>query len=201
MNLASIVASMILATVLTMAASAAEGPAPSGWILTGSNPTAYQVGTAPQGGQSRGPAGFIRSKQDSISGFGTLMQTINAADYRGRRVRFSALVRSENVANWAGLWMRVDGPPNADGKPKLLAFDNMMKRPITATTGWTRHDVVLDVPVAAEKIAFGILLNGTGAAWLDGVSLDAVSDAVPVTARTPEESQLPNAPKNLNFSG
>ena len=200
MNLVTVIAAMALATVLTLAAAAAEGPAPTGWLLSGSTPSAYEVGSAPQGGQNRGPAGFIRSKEPS-AGFGTLMQTVDASDYRGKRVRFSAVVRSDAVASWAGLWMRVDGPATANGKPKLLGFDNMGKRPIKGTTGWTRHDVVLDVPANAEKVAFGILLNGTGGAWLDGVSLEVVPETVPVTARTPEDSQLPRAPKNLNFSG
>ena len=194
MNVATIVASLVFATLLTVAAVAAEGPVPPGWIVAGSKPAAYQVGTAPQGGQFRGPAGFIRSKQDVQEGFGTLMQTIDAADYRGQRVRFSAVVRSEDVSSWAGLWMRVDGQDK-----KILAFDNMQSRPIRGTTGWTRHEVVLDVAPNAVQVAFGILLGGNGAAWIDDAKVEAVPNSVPTTV--PERDVLPRQPRNLNFGG
>ena len=59
----------------------------------------------------------------TAAGFGTLMQQIDAADYRGRRVRLSGLSKAAAVAGWAGLWMRVDG------RRGVLAFDNMQSRP------------------------------------------------------------------------
>src|SRR5690349_19305814 len=39
----------------------------------------------------------------------TLVQTVRANDFRGRRVRLSGYLRSENVLGGAALWMRVDG--------------------------------------------------------------------------------------------
>ena len=47
---------------------------------------------------------------------------------RGKRIRLSGHARSKDVSDWAGLWMRVDGPK---GEP--LAFDNMQQRPIKGT--------------------------------------------------------------------
>ena len=38
------------------------------------------------------------------------MQTFKADAFRGERVRMSGYVRSKEVSDWAGLWMRVDGP-------------------------------------------------------------------------------------------
>jgi hypothetical protein len=196
MNLSVVIAAALLATLLAVAANA-EGPAPAGWLLAGSTPASYEVGTAPQGGQFRGPAGFLRSK-DTPAGFGTLMQMIRAEDYRGKRVRFSATVRTEALASWAGLWMRVDGK-QGDGRAKTLAFDNMMARPIKGTTDWQPHEVVLDVPEEAAALAYGVLINGAGAAYLDNVRLEVVSAAVPATA-PPQAAELPRAPQNLQFT-
>ena len=39
----------------------------------------------------------------------------------GKRVRMTGLVKSENVASWAGLWLRVD----QSGSQQPLSFDNM----------------------------------------------------------------------------
>jgi hypothetical protein len=50
----------------------------------------------------------VKAKKPAIDGFGTLMQDFRAKQYVGKRVRFSAFVKSENVEGWAGLWMRVD---------------------------------------------------------------------------------------------
>jgi len=198
MSYLALVAAVIVATALSLAIAAPNGPAPQGWILAGVAPTSYEVGTAPQGGQFRGPAGFIRAKE-TPGGFGTLMQMVQAGDFRGKRVRFAATVRTEDVANWAGLWMRVDSERGDDGRPRTLAFDNMKPRGIKGTTGWQRYEVVLDVSEKAGALAYGILLDGKGAAWLDQVRLEEVPLSVPTTALD-LGPPLPPKPQNLDFS-
>jgi hypothetical protein len=95
------------------------------------------------------------------------------------------------VAGWAGLWMRVDCPDEFG-----CAFDNMQNRAIQGTSSWKRHEVVLDVASHAEAIAFGVLLSGPGAAWINQVKLEVVDKSVPTTAiNTPNKE-----PTNLDFS-
>jgi hypothetical protein len=138
------------------------------------------------------PSAFLKAKGDE-PGFGTLMQTIRAANYTGTRVRLSGYVKSDGVTGWAGLWMRVDG---AGTQPRPLAFDNMNTRPIKGTTGWKQYDVVLDVAQDAKAIAFGILLEGSGEVWLSGTDLQTVGADVPTTDAP---QKLPNAPVNPGF--
>ncbi|HET9314327.1 MAG TPA: AraC family transcriptional regulator, partial [Vicinamibacteria bacterium] len=147
----------------------------------------YESGVEKGGGRA-GKAAFIRGRSASAAGFGTLMQSIAADDYRGQRVRFSAEVKAAGVAQWAGLWMRVD----AGSTP--LAFDNMSQRPIKDTRDWERYDVVLDVPAQAQGIAFGLLLSGPGQVWMSGLRLEAVGPDVATTDRP----ALPRRP-NLSF--
>jgi hypothetical protein len=45
----------------------------------------------------------IQSKEKKINGIGTLMQIISAEKYKGKRVRLRAFVKTENVAEYAGL--------------------------------------------------------------------------------------------------
>lgn len=120
------------------------------------------------------------------------MQEFIPEEYRGRRVRFSALVKTADVVGWSGLWMRVD-----DAAKRVLQFDNMQSRPVRGTTGWTRYAVVLDVPAATERVAFGVLLDGGGAVWLADVTLEAVGDDVPSTNALPVDP--PRRPQNLDF--
>jgi hypothetical protein len=160
---------------------------PRGWHLVGSNPTEFEAGVdAGQTYQSRASA-FLKSKQSSVEGFGTLMQTIQAEQYKGKKVRLSGLVKSQDVAEWAGLWMRVD-----QGKD-VVAMDNMQDRAIKGTSGWQRYDVVLEVPKDATGISFGILLAGGGEVWLNSTKFDVVAADVPVTT-------VPDKPVNLEFT-
>ena len=102
------------------------------------------------------------------------------------------MVKSEEVGDWAGLWMRVDR-----GKD-TVAFDNMHNRAIKGTGGWQRYEVVLDVPKDATGISFGILLAGGGEVWLNSTKFDVVGENVPATG--PGDSKVLNAPVNLEFT-
>ncbi len=120
---------------------------------------------------------YVDTDRASDMGFGTLMQTFDASKYRGKRVRFSARVRTEAFGEWVGLWMRVDA-----AEKRGIAFDNMARRPIRGTTDWARYEVVLDVADDATSISLGILMGGSGAAWMSDATFEAVGTDVPVTA-------------------
>jgi hypothetical protein len=92
----------------------------------------------------------------------------------------SAWAKADGVADWAGLWMRVDGPDTRK-TGKSLSFDNMQNQPIKGTSDWTRYEIVLDVPQATIALAFGILLEGKGEVWLDDVQFTVVGPDTPTT--------------------
>jgi hypothetical protein len=122
-------------------------------------------------------SGHLASRSTNLAEYITLSQFMSPADYRGKRVRFSAWVRTRNVEGaGAGLWMRVDG----DGAS--LAFDNMNTRMINGSAEWTQVSVVLDVPADAEGVAIGFLLRGRGDAWVDDATFEVVGNEVQVTA-------------------
>jgi hypothetical protein len=165
---------------------------PRGWFMAGTKPAEYEAGIdSEQTYQGQGSA-FLKSKRPSVDGFGTLMQSINAAQYKSNKVRLSGLVKSEEVTDWAGLWMRVDKGT------EQLALDNMQNRPIKGTTGWQRYYVVLDVPKDATGISFGILLSGPGQVWLNSTKFEIVGLDVPATGV--REKSLPDKPVNLEFN-
>lgn len=140
-------------------------------------------------------AAYLRSTDERARGFATLMQQIKSDRYRGERLRFSAFVKSKDVKGAAGLWMRID---HSSGE--VLAFDNMMNRPIKGTNEWNLFSVVLDVSVKSEVIAFRALLNGHGQICMDELSFEIVNESVPVTEQRTVED-LSDEPVNLNFEG
>ena len=166
--------------------------APSGWFLAGSKPTNYRTGVDKQMLRDALPSAYLVSTVQDPGGFGTLMQSVKATQYAGKRVRLQAWVQSNDVTSWAGLWMRIDKGQTAVG------FDNMEQRAIRGTRPWTMYEVVLDVPADATGISFGALLNGPGKIWLNDVKFDVVGQDVPPTG-TFKNASLPATPLNLDF--
>jgi hypothetical protein len=105
------------------------------------------------------------------------MKGIPADEYLGKRVKLTGYIRTENIDNQAGMWMRIDSKiPN-----KMLGFDNMWNRPIKGTNDWTKYEIVLDVPDGSVNIAYGVLINGTGTVWFPELTLEIVGTDVPTT--------------------
>jgi beta-lactamase regulating signal transducer with metallopeptidase domain len=141
-----------------------------GWFKAGSAPLDYGIGEDRSVYRSGGSSLSLSSIADKPAGFGTIMKYLEPGDFWGKRVRMSAFIKVENITDWAGMWMRVDG----EGTNNVLSFDNMQSRPIKGTTDWQQYEIVLDVPEGAINIAFGVLMSGSGKVWLDEVKFDIV---------------------------
>ncbi|KKX33384.1 glyoxalase superfamily protein [Rhizobium sp. LC145] len=124
--------------------------------------------------------------------FATLMQSISADAYRGKRVRFAAALRTED-ADVGSIWLRVD-----DAAGAVLAFDNMIERKSGALHGtmdWTVREIVLDVSAAASSIHYGVLLQGFGNVRARDVGFGALTGNVATTGGRPHLER----PANLDF--
>ncbi len=183
---------LLTMVVLVGCVLAVRADVPHGWFLAGSKPSEFEAGVDPGQAYQGHRSAFLKSKQLSVDGFGTLMQQFTAEQYLGKRVRLSGLVKSQEVAGWAGLWVRVDSGKN------VVAFDNMQNRAIKGTTEWQRYEVVLDVPKDATGIALGILLTGAGEVWMNGARFDVVGPDVAVTGSN--NAKTPDKPVNLDFA-
>jgi hypothetical protein len=177
-----------------------ENPkAPPGWGRTGDNPDGYEFvvdTTVRHGGKA---SISIKPKPTAVDAkFGSLVQAIRPDEYRGKRIRFSGYIKTENIGERVSLWVRVDGPGMRN-----LDFSNMDDRPIKGTTEWRKYDLVVDVPSDAVAIVFGAFLVGkSGQAWLDDLQLEPVGSDVAKTSyvlteadRKEEEEELRKAPK------
>ncbi|WP_050183545.1 helix-turn-helix domain-containing protein [Domibacillus robiginosus] len=165
-----------------------------GWFLSGSHPFNYEMGVDRKVVHTGKASGYLSSKTVQDPGeFATMMQQFKADRYRGKRLKLSCFIQTQNVEGFAGLWMRIDSASD-----DVLQFDNMSNRPIKGTTTWNHYTVVLDVPENSAVIAFGVLLSGGGRVFVDQFSFEEVDEKTESTAIN-IEGFLADEPVNLSF--
>jgi C-terminal processing protease CtpA/Prc len=86
-------------------------------------------------------------------------------DFGGTRIEWRGFLRTDDVSEFTGLWLREDGPAGA------VAFDNMQQRQIKGTHDWTEYSITLPLRSEARQIFFGVLIVGTGKVWVDDLQL------------------------------
>jgi hypothetical protein len=163
---------------------------PGGWQIGGTAPHLYSMGVPKAGG----PMTLIRvlgNPPDQGNIYGTLTQVISTDEYRGKSVRFSADVKTENVEGSAAIWLRID-----DATGRILAFSDLQRGRFGALRGsadWTAQNIALAVPMEAQSIHFGVYLHGFGKAFARNLALTA--------AEAPDIglNNLPSAPTNLDL--
>lgn len=195
-----------LFVLIPMVAFAQEGM-PNGWTRGGNAPLNYQITvdeTVRHGGKASAQIQFVGT---AANGFVSLTQACQAESYRGKRVRFSAWIKTEALGDYAQLWFRLDAPTRMPG------FDNMSNRPIKGVTDWKSYELVLDVPDDVVQLVFGVMSFGTGRVWVDDLKLEIVGNDVAVTNQlTPEAMSQPRnnsalqtakflPARNLDFEG
>ena len=178
---------------------------PESWFVAGDQPKSYKMGTDSSITKSGDYSATIKSIENKIDGFGTLMQHCLPDKFIGKRIRMTGYIKSENVTEWAGLWVRVDVDT------AMVSFDNthdfVKDRSITGTTDWKKYEIVLDVPTNATTISYGALLTGTGQIWFDNLTFEVVDNTIKTTGIS-EKCNIQNGrkcpgvigePTNLDF--
>jgi len=171
----------------------AENPGPvKGWNTLNWYPgKQYEYGISDEVFYKDQKCAFIRSatgESGNPSMLGQLSQIFKAKQYRNKRMRFSAVIKTDVIDMSAALLMMVEGPL------RLLSYDDMYGRNITCTREWERYKVVLDIPEESDYINFGIRVRGRGEVWISSVTFDETKDDP--TA----DPMYTNEPRNLDFS-
>jgi AraC-like DNA-binding protein len=164
-----------------------------GWSLSGSHPELYEMKTDDKVFHTGKRAGFLAAKGEANKQqFATMMQGFQAEEFRGKRLKMSCFLKTEEVFK-CGAWLRMD-----DASGDTVQFDNMDNRSIKGSTEWNHYAIVLDVPDNANSIYFGVLLIGQEKVRTDGFCFEEVSEKVPTTNLI-EQEHLPLQPRNLDF--
>lgn len=176
---------LLLSLLFTISLYASD--IPEGWVMAGTNPQGYNFNLDKTQGQPMPSARLLSNAKSIDAEFGTLMQSFVPDEYLGKRVKLSAWVKSKNISNWSGLWMRID----TESK-KSKAFDDMANRAIHGNTQWKKYSIVLDVAEDAKNLSYGILIAGPGEVWVDNFEFAIVDDSIPVTSKKPKTKPINN---------
>ena len=118
---------------------------------------------------------------DTGGKYGTWVRSIDAAPYRGKRVRLSAYTKTEGATQRADFWARVQAADSpADGSGLGAQWIRL-----PATSGWEHLEIVLDVNPAGAMLQYGVGVAGPGKLWVDAPKLEVVAADVPPTTRLP----------------
>ena len=143
------------------------GSAPDGWFLSRwSRERGYRIELTGDDPYSGRRAVLVDGRNARAEGLGTLLQWVDATPYRGKRVRFSAALRSEvsGPDNKGRLWFRVDDDNSILAQPPIVDEE------------WRRYEVVADVASDAGSVKFGAFLQGSGKLWFDDASVEILGD-------------------------
>jgi len=136
----------------------------------------------------------IEATADDTPSFASLYQDFSSQNYKGKKVKFSGFVKTKDVSDWSGIWMRVDD------SNQVLAFDNMEDRRITGTNDWKKYDVVLEVPKESKKIKVGVMQAGKGKSWFNDchfepVDANSATTGKKIATHEPVSDPLPASPE------
>jgi C-terminal processing protease CtpA/Prc len=86
-------------------------------------------------------------------------------EFAGKRIEMRGFLRTENVSEYVGMWMREDGESGS------VAFDNMQSRHLKGTHDWEEYSISLPVNAEGRRLFFGVFVAGTGTVWVDDLQL------------------------------
>ena len=107
-----------------------------------------------------------------------LRQAFESHPWRGKRVRLSAWIKTENVVP------RLEGAGRPGATLYLSATDTngpLYEAVVIGTTEWTYQELVADIPAGAPYIPIGISLVGTGQVWARDLKFEEVTRDTPVS--------------------
>tara|TARA_R110002167_G_scaffold354407_1_gene568220 strand:- start:247 stop:2022 length:1776 start_codon:yes stop_codon:yes gene_type:complete len=143
---------------------------------------------------------------DKNGTFGCITYRI-PANYVGDTIVLSGRIKYENVKDFVGLLMRIDGY----SKKNSLAFKSMQNQKISGTSDWREYSIKLPFPSNAKAIYVGGILGKKGVAWfndfkvsIDGKDIQKLEETKRLTLENYNsnelESALSKSSRKLDFS-
>lgn len=142
------------------------------WSIFGSVVTQSVDRTTAHNGQASIMLDKASGDPEDVAGFN---QIIKAQNYAGKRVRFSAYLKTTDVDERAVLTL---------GSYYTLVLTQIGRtdsNPAYGSTDWQRYEVVMDIPADSTTVAAGVEIYGAGKVWIDDAKLEIVGNDVSIT--------------------
>ena len=152
-----------------------------GWSERGSDTTGSdQTGGAPHArivsDVFHGGKQAARLSTDQETEQVSLIQSALPGAFAGKRIRFSGYMKTEMAKGRAMFSIQAE-----DANGNRIAFDRMIGRHVRGKTDWTRYDIVMDIPRETRFFFYHPMIVGTGTAWFDDLSIEAVDPSTQLT--------------------
>lgn len=134
----------------------------------------YEVGISKESSDASKPCAYLKASVPTPEGYGALRQDASPAPFLGKRIRFSANLKSEHIEKYSGLLLVV---VRASGSRMWT----MAKKPILGTTNWTHYEYVVDIPEDCMMIMFGTSIQGRGMVFASDFKFETVGKDAAVT--------------------
>jgi hypothetical protein len=151
------------------------GGLPDGWFnslgFVDGVSTNYEINVIERPDSGNGACVVFQSLSATNDEFGSLMQRIPAKFLAGKVLRLEGELKTKNVEEWTGLWIRADGIDEP-----TLYFDNMYRHRIHGTIPWKKYTIDASLPQETAWLNYGIVLSGKGTIWADNFRLSVWED-------------------------
>jgi erythromycin esterase len=152
---------------------------PTGWQAMGTQRGYVHVASgepSPRGGRTVRLSGDARTWRWAD---GQLVQKISAEGWQGKRLRFSAAVRTMGNGVGTGALLFLRFLPQSDGDESDFFVTPLVThassvQPVQSPQ-WTTLAVEADVPAAADLLIIGLAITGRGAAWFGDIECTAAT--------------------------
>ncbi|MCX6155592.1 MAG: S41 family peptidase [Candidatus Kapabacteria bacterium] len=108
--------------------------------------------------------------ENSDTIYGSVFQSIEANQYRGKRIRFKAQVRAEISSSRGSAHLFV----RERFKDRTSGFYEMMEDNPIVIGEWKSYEILGEIDSKADIINFGLILKGSGKAWIDDCSFEII---------------------------
>jgi hypothetical protein len=145
-----------------------------GWTLSGGGRHVYYVHRDTEGDRT---AWLLEPSSDTYGKYGTWMRSIDAGEYRSKRVRITATLKTEGATRRVDFWARAQAKTSPGDGPGLGGD----WKQLPPDSGWRQDVIVMDVPPETARLQYGVGVAGPGKVWLESAKLEIVGPDVPVT--------------------
>ena len=149
---------------------------PVDWTLTTADTTKLETGVEGISTHGGTYAAYLHGK--TIDASGSIQQRIDAAPFRGQRVRATAWVTESFLTDAGAFAVGVDAP--ASRTQSVVS----VPAPVGGSDNWHQVFVVFDVPANAVGLNVVGSISGSGQMFFDDIALTPVDTTVSVTTST-----------------
>jgi hypothetical protein len=151
---------------------------PKDWLVRGTGPEHYDI-HSDQGQVMSGLSSVLiaaRTKNVPNTEFASLMQSVVAEPWLGKRVVFTVNWQPDSYRQDLSIWIRA-----LDDSNVVISYNESSVAYVKPE--WHKQSVALDVPWSATELAYGVNVHASSKVWVDGAQIEAVDKGADVGAR------------------